>query len=443
MRAVDLIIKKRDGHALSSDEIAWLIQSYTRGDVPDYQMAAWAMAVFFRGMDDRETTDLTLAMARSGDVIDLHDVAPLTVDKHSTGGVGDKTSLVLLPLVAAIGLPVAKMSGRGLGFSGGTLDKLESIPGLRVDLDAAAFRRAVAEVGLVIAGQSAVLAPADKQLYALRDVTGTIESIPLIAASVMSKKLAAGADCIVLDVKAGRGAFMTSVEQARELAQRMVAIGTRAGRRVAAVITSMEQPLGRAIGNALEVKEAIATLRGQGPDDFVELCLALGAQLTLLAGVAETPAAARARLQDALSSGAAWQKFRQMVQHQGGDLRCVDDPVLLPEATLKEPVVAPQTGYVSRIDARELGLAVVELGGGRARKDDPIDHSVGLVLEAKVGDRVAQGAPLATVHANHAEALARVRERVARAFALSATPPQPLPLIFETVSYDDLDASRS
>lgn len=434
MRAVDLIIKKRDGHALSSDEIAWLIQSYTRGDVPDYQMAAWAMAVFFRGMDDRETTDLTLAMARSGDVLDLHDVAPLTVDKHSTGGVGDKTSLVLLPLVAAIGLPVAKMSGRGLGFSGGTLDKLESIPGLRVDLDAATFRRAVAEVGLVIAGQSAVLAPADKQLYALRDVTGTIESIPLIAASVMSKKLAAGADCIVLDVKAGRGAFMATVEQARELAQRMVAIGTRAGRRVAALITSMEQPLGRAIGNALEVKEAIATLHGQGPDDFVELCLALGAQLALLAGVAETPAAARARLQAALGSGAAWHKFRQMVQYQGGDLRCVDDPALLPEATLKEPVAAPQAGYVSRIDARELGLAVVELGGGRARKDDPIDHSVGLVLEAKVGDWVAQGAPLATVHANHIEALDRVRERVVQAFVLSARPPQPLPLIFETVS---------
>lgn len=434
MRAVDIIIKKRDGHALTSDEIAWLIDGYTRGEVADYQMAAWAMAVVFRGMDDRETTDLTLAMARSGDMLDLHDIAPLSVDKHSTGGVGDKTSLVLGPLVAAIGLTVAKMSGRGLGFSGGTLDKLESIPGVRVDLSAEEFRRAVAEVGLVIAGQSANLAPADKQLYALRDVTGTVESVPLIAASVMSKKLAAGADCIVLDVKAGRGAFMKTVDDARELARRMVAIGQRAGRRCAAVITSMEQPLGYAIGNALEVKEAIATLRGHGPDDFVELCLTLGVQLALLAGKAATQDEARALLRDALNSGAAWRKFRQMIAHQGGDVRAIDDPSLLPEATVKEPIYAPRDGYIARIDALELGVVASDIGGGRAKKGDPIDPAVGIVLERKVGAWVAQGAPLATVHASREADVARVRERVIRAFAISDDAPAPLPLVYEIIT---------
>jgi len=433
MRAVDLIIKKRSGEVLTTDEINWLISSYTHGDIPDYQMAAWAMAVVFLGMNDRETADLTLAMAHSGDMLDLHDVAPLTVDKHSTGGVGDKTSLVLAPLVAAVGLSVAKMSGRGLGFSGGTLDKLESIPGFRVDLSAAEFRRAVADVGLVIAGQSADLAPADKQLYSLRDVTGTVESIPLIAASVMSKKLAAGADCIVLDVKVGRGAFMKTVVDARELAQRMVAIGRHANRKVAAVITSMEQPLGQAIGNALEVKEAIATLQGQGPDDFVELCLALGTELVLLAGKATTASEAETLLRTALEQGHAWQKFRAFVGHQGGDLATIDDPRLLPEATIVEPVRAHHDGFITAIDALELGLVASDLGGGRQKKGDMIDPSVGIVLEHKVGAFVAQGAPLATIHASHPNHIAQFHDRVAAAFTIEPGKRAPEPLVYEVI----------
>ncbi|HEX6288410.1 MAG TPA: thymidine phosphorylase [Herpetosiphonaceae bacterium] len=433
MHTVDLIIKKRDGGALTGEEIAWLIEHYTSGDVPDYQMAAWAMAVLLRGMDDRETADLTLAMARSGDMLDLHDVAPSTVDKHSTGGVGDKTSLVLGPLVAAVGLRVAKMSGRGLGFTGGTLDKLESIPGFRVDLSIDEFRQAVRDVGLVIAGQSADLAPADKQLYALRDVTGTVESIPLIAASVMSKKLAAGADCIVLDVKAGQGAFMKTVDDARSLAERMVAIGRHAGRKVAAVITSMDQPLGHAIGNALEIKEAIATLHGHGPSDFVELCVALGTQLMLLAGTASSAAEAEAQLREALESGAAWRVFRAFIANQGGDVGVIDEPRLLPEATVVEPVYAPHDGYIARIDALELGLVVGDLGGGRQKKDDPIDHSVGIVLEHKVGEFVAQGAPLATIHASRIEDVGRVHDRVRAAFHLTADAPAPPPLVYEVV----------
>ncbi len=433
MRATDLIIKKRNGGELTPDEITWLIDGYVRGDVPDYQMAAWAMAVVWRGMTDGETTALTLAMARSGEQIRLHDIAPLTVDKHSTGGVGDKTSLVLLPLVAALGLPVAKMSGRGLGFTGGTLDKLEAIPGFRVDLSADEFRQAVRDVGLVIAGQSAELAPADKQLYALRDVTGTVDSIPLIAASIMSKKLAAGADCIVLDVKVGRGAFMKTPDEARELARRMVAIGQGAGRRVSAVLTSMEQPLGHAIGNALEIKEAIAALHNHGPSDLRELCLVLGTQLVLLAGKASTPADAEAMLRDALESGAAWQKFCSMVERQGGDVETLADPALLPEATTKEPVTAPHDGYIAHIDTLALANIVNELGGGRQQKEDLIDPSVGIVLEHNVGAFVAHGAPLATIHASHTAAVDQTRKRVRAAFTLGAEQPAVQPLIIETI----------
>jgi pyrimidine-nucleoside phosphorylase len=433
MRATDLIIKKRNGGELAPDEITSLINGYVRGDVPDYQMAAWAMAVVWRGMTDGETTALTLAMARSGEQIDLHDVAPLTVDKHSTGGVGDKTSLVLLPLVAAVGLPVAKMSGRGLGFTGGTLDKLESIPGFRVNLSADEFRQAVRDIGLVIVGQSAELAPADKQLYALRDVTGTVDSIPLIAASIMSKKLAAGADCIVLDVKVGRGAFMKTLADARELARRMVAIGHGAGRRVGAVLTSMEQPLGHAIGNALEIKEAVAALHGHGPADLLELSFALGTQLVLLAGKAATPDDAQGMLRDALASGAAWQKFRALVERQGGDVATLDDPALLPEATTKEPATAPHDGYIAHIDTLALANIVNELGGGRQQKNDPIDPSVGIVLEHHVGAWVAHGAPLATIHASHTTAVDQVRERVRAAFELSTEQPADQPLIIETI----------
>jgi len=434
MRAVDLIAKKRDGHALSSDEIGWLIAAYAADELPDYQMSAWAMAVVLRGMDDRETADLTLAMARSGDMLDLHDIAPITVDKHSTGGVGDKTTLLVAPMVAALGLPVAKMSGRGLGFSGGTVDKLESIPGLRTALDAAEFRQIVREVGLVVAAQSGELAPADKKLYALRDVTATVESIPLIAASVMSKKLAAGADCIVLDVKYGSGAFMHTLDDARLLAQRMVAIGRHAGRRVAAVLSSMQQPLGYNIGNALEVREAIAALRGGGPADLVELSLALGAQLVLLAGKREREADARALLTNVLASGAAWAKFRQMVAAQGGDLAFIDAPERLPTAPVTHDLPAPRAGYVVAIDGMALGLSVNELGGGRARKEDQIDPAVGLVLRAKVGDRVEAGAPLLTIHAASAADAARVSSRLAAAYTLGDAPVSPPPLIEEIVS---------
>ncbi len=434
MRAVDIIVKKRDGQRLTRAEIRWLIAGYVDGSVPDYQMAAWAMAVVLRGMDDVETADLTLAMAESGDMLDLHDVAPLTVDKHSTGGVGDKTSLVLGPLCAAIGLPVAKMSGRGLGFSGGTLDKLESIPGFRVDLTPAEFRRAVAEVGLVIAGQSANLAPADKQLYGLRDVTGTVDSIPLIAASVMSKKLAAGADCIVLDVKAGRGAFMKTVEDARRLARTMVNIGYANGRRVAAAITSMEQPLGRAIGNALEVREAIATLQGHGPEDLTELCLTLGAHLALLAGVVKTPTAGRARLQAALEDGAAWHKWRAFVANQGGDLAAVDDPRLLPVAAHQEPIRAPYAGSIAAIDSMALGLIAGELGAGRQRKGDQIDPAVGIVLERKVGDRVERGDILAILHTRTAGDAEQVRERLMDAWSFTTSVAPAPPLVYEIVA---------
>jgi pyrimidine-nucleoside phosphorylase len=433
MRAVDIIIKKRDGGTLTAEEIAFLIDGYTRGTVGDEQMAAWAMAVVLRGMDDRETADLTLAMARSGAQLDLHEVAPLTVDKHSTGGIGDKTSLLLGPLVAAAGLPFAKMSGRGLGFSGGTIDKLESIPGFRAELTPEEFRRAVREVGLVIASQSAELAPADKRLYALRDVTGTVESIPLIAASVMSKKLAAGADCIVLDVKCGRGAFMHTLDDARKLAQTMVAIGRHAGRRVAAVISTMEQPLGRAVGNALEVREAIAALRGAGPPDLMELCLVLGAELVVLAGRAADQTEARALLQEVLASGRAWELFRRFVANQGGDLAAIDDPDRLPRAPIVRTLSAPHAGAVAAIDGMALGYAVNELGGGRARKEDRIDPAVGLVLAAKVGDRVAAGAPLLHVHAATEADVERVLPRLEAAYTIASVEVTPPPLIYEII----------
>jgi pyrimidine-nucleoside phosphorylase len=433
MRAVDLIARKRDGGALSTDEIAWLIAGYTRGDVPDYQMAAWAMAVLWRGMNLRETTDLTLAMARSGQMLDLRDVAPLVVDKHSTGGVGDKTTLVLAPLVAALGLPVGKMSGRGLGFSGGTIDKLESIPGLRTNLDGAEFRRLLRETGLVVA-QSGDLAPADKQLYALRDVTATVESVPLIAASVMSKKLAAGATCIVLDVKYGSGAFIPTRDAARELARAMVGIGQRAGRQVAAVLSSMEQPLGRAIGNALEVREAVEVLQQGTPLDVVQLCRELGMQLLLLAGTATGSEQAGAQLDEALASGAAFARLRQMVAAQGGDTSVLDHPERLPQAPHVAPLPAAQAGYVAAIDAQALGLAVNALGGGRAHKDAAIDPAVGLLLHARVGDYVEAGAPLLDMHAASTDDAARVAPRLLAAYTLENAPTTPPPLVAEVVT---------
>lgn len=429
MRMVDIIAAKRDGRALTTAEIDWVVKGYAAGEIPDYQMAALAMAIVLRGMDDRETADLTMAMARSGDMLDLHDIAPLTVDKHSTGGVGDKTTLVLAPLVAAVGLPVTKMSGRGLGFSGGTIDKLESIPGFRTNLSAEEFRRAVRELGLVVAAQSGDLAPADKKLYALRDVTATVESIPLIAASVMSKKLAAGADCIVLDVKYGQGAFMRTLDDARRLAQTMVAIGRHAGRKVAAVLSSMQQPLGFAVGNALEVREAVAALRGTGPDDLVELCLVLGSELVQMAGVRSDADAARTMLVEALRSGAAWAKFRAMVVNQGGDPAVIDEPERLPTAPVQVELPAPRAGFVAAIDGQALGLAVNALGGGRSRKEDTIDHAVGLVLWAKVGTRVAAGDPLLTIHAACQSDVEAVADQLRTAYTIHDAPPPPLPLV--------------
>ncbi len=434
MRAVDIIARKRDGYALTPAEIEWFIQGYTQGDIPDYQAAALLMAVLWRGMDDRETADLTLAMARSGEMLDLVGVTRPVVDKHSTGGVGDKISLVVGPMVAATGLPVGKMSGRGLGFSGGTLDKLESFAGLTVNLGTERFLRQLREVGLVIAGQSADLAPADGKLYALRDVTATVESIPLIASSIMSKKIAAGADAIVLDVKVGRGAFMKTEADAVALADAMVRIGAGLGRRVAAVVSDMNQPLGHAIGNALEVKEAIETLGGGGPEDLMTVALTVGAHMLLLAGQVATAEAGAARLHETVASGAARAKLRAMVEAQGGDGRQVDEPARLPQAPVVRPVTAPQGGYVAAIDALELAFTAVELGAGRAKKGDPIDVAVGLVVGPKVGAKVEAGDTLVTVHAASEAAADQAQARALAAYSLTDTPVPAPPLIHRVMT---------
>nr|BAL53206.1 pyrimidine nucleoside phosphorylase [uncultured Chloroflexota bacterium] len=430
MRAVDIIIKKRDGHELTTAEIEFFVHGFTHGEIPDYQAAAWAMAIFLRGMTPRETADLTLAMAHSGQVLDLSGIVETAVDKHSSGGVGDKTSLVVLPWVAACGLPVGKMSGRGLGFSGGTLDKLESIPGYRVDLSTQEFLDQLRRIGLVLSGQSLDLAPADGKLYALRDVTGTVDSIPLIASSIMSKKIAAGAQAIVLDVKCGNGAFMETLERARALARLMVAIGKQVGRRTIAVISDMNQPLGYAVGNALEVREAIQTLHGTGPRDFYQHCQHIAAQMLMLGRKASSLEEAALLLDQALHSGAAWEMFRKLVQAQGGEVRYVDEPELLPRARWVEAVPAPRSGYLAAIHARTIGETAVLLGAGRARKGDPIDHAVGFLIPHKVGDWVERGAPLFEIHANQPEHLELARSRLLNAFAWSDTPVEPLPLFY-------------
>jgi pyrimidine-nucleoside phosphorylase len=427
MRAADIIVKKRDGGELTAKEIQFFIQGYTRGEIPDYQAAAWCMAVLLRGMTHREATDLTLAMAHSGDMLDLHAIAPFVVDKHSTGGVGDKTTLVVAPLVASQGLPVGKMSGRGLGFSGGTLDKLESIRGFTVTLSREQFMRQLAEHGIVVAGQSADLAPADGKLYALRDVTGTVESLPLIASSIMSKKIAAGADAIVLDVKVGKGAFMKTEAQAEELAELMVAIGQGVGRQVAAVISDMNQPLGQAVGNALEVHEAIDTLHGSGPSDFREHCLTVAGMILLLAGKAPNLDEARSILTRSLEDGSAWHKFVEWLVAQGSDRVILEAPGLLPSASLIEGAPSPRAGFIREIDAYEVGLTAVMLGGGREKKGDPIDYAVGIVHHKKVGDWVEEGEPLLTVHANDEGKLAEARDRLLSAIGWSEEPVTPPP----------------
>jgi pyrimidine-nucleoside phosphorylase len=427
MRAADIIVKKRDGGELTAEEIEFFIQGYTRGEIPDYQAAAWCMAVLLRGMTHREATDLTLAMAHSGDMLDLHAIAPFVVDKHSTGGVGDKTTLVVAPLAASQGLPVGKMSGRGLGFSGGTLDKLESVRGFTVTLSREQFMRQLAEHGIVVAGQSADLAPADGKLYALRDVTGTVESLPLIASSIMSKKIAAGADAIVLDVKVGKGAFMKTEAEAEELAELMVAIGCGVGRQVAAVISDMNQPLGQAVGNALEVREAIDTLHGGGPSDFREHCLTVAGMILLLAGKAPTLDEARSILTRSLEDGSAWRKFVKWLVAQGSDRAILEAPGLLPRASLIEDVPSPRAGFIREIDAYEVGLTAVMLGGGREKKGDLIDYAVGIVHHKKVGDWVEEGEPLLTIHADDEGKLAEARDRLLSAIGWSHEPVTPPP----------------
>ncbi|PJF42943.1 MAG: thymidine phosphorylase [Candidatus Thermofonsia Clade 1 bacterium] len=444
MRVTEIIERKRDGHELTTAEIEFFIQGYARDEIPDYQAAAWLMAVYLRGMSRRETVDLTMAMARSGDILNLKDVLPISVDKHSSGGVGDKTSLVVLPMVAACGVPVAKMSGRGLGFTGGTLDKLESISGYRVALSIAEFKEIVRKHGIVLCGQSSNLAPADGKLYALRDVTATVNSLPLIASSIMSKKIAAGADAIVLDVKVGFGAFMTDIEQAKQLALLMVQIGASVGKRTIAMLSDMNQPLGAAVGNALEVKEAIACLQDGGPRDLREHCLAIAAQMLRLArhpegdepeyALAEYMAEAAETLRD----GSAFAKFRELVIAQGGDVRQVDDPSLLPQAQLVESIPAPRSGYVEQLNALDVAMAAVELGAGRERKGDPIDHAVGVLVHKKVGEYVTAGEPLFTLHANDSARLARAKARLARTVVYSSTPTLPLPTFYDVVT----DAER-
>jgi len=434
MRAVDIIIKKRDGGELSIEEIQFFVGGFTRGAIPDYQASAWAMAVLLKGMNDRETTDLTMAMANSGDILDLRDVVPLTVDKHSTGGVGDKTTFVVESAVAACGLPVGKMSGRGLGFSGGTLDKIESIPGYRTNLSQKEFKEQLGRIGIVLTGQSGDLAPADGKLYALRDVTGTVPSMPLIASSIMSKKIAAGAQAIVLDVKVGLGAFMVTLEDARELARLMVSIGKLSGREVISVLSDMNQPLGCAVGNALELREAIDTLQGKGPADFREHCLVVASHMLLLGKKAVDLEAAYRMARQALDSGLAWDKFRSLVAAQGGDVNVIDHPDLLPRAPIIEVVRAPRAGYVLGIEAREVGEAAVELGAGRARKSDQVDHAVGFVFHHKVGDRVEAGEALFSIHARNETHKAAICERVLNAYQWSETICQPLPLFYGVVS---------
>ena len=442
MHVLDVIAKKRDGGELLKEEIEFFIQRYTQDEIPDYQAAAWLMALFLQGMNDRETYDLTMAMAHSGDMLDIGSITPgseaeekpLVVDKHSTGGVGDKVSLVLAPLVAACGVPMAKMTGRGLGFTGGTVDKLESIPGYRTDLSVDEFKAQVKEIGIVLTGQTADLAPADRKLYALRDATATVESTPLIVSSIMSKKLASGADAIVLDVKVGTGAFMETMEEAEALAHGLVRLGTQAERETVALISDMNQPLGWAVGNALEVREAINTLHESGPQGFREHCLTVAAEMLRLSGRAESLSAALTLAMETLSSGAAWQKFRELVEAQGGDVTYVDDPEKFPQASIIEPVPAPQSGYLTGVNAAEVGLAVVDLGGGREEKGQPIDHSVGVLVHHKVGDLVQKGTPMFTIHANDREKFEAARERILAAYSFSDEPVQPLPLFYRRVT---------
>lgn len=433
MRMYDLILKKKQGGELSTDEIRYMIEGFTEGSIPDYQMSAMTMAICFRGMTPRETVDLTLAMRDSGDVLDLSGIKGVKVDKHSTGGVGDKTSLALTPIIAALGVPVAKMSGRGLGHTGGTIDKLECFDGFTTALSEEQFAGNVNTIGIAIAGQTANLAPADKKLYALRDVTATVDQMSLIASSIMSKKLASGSDAIVLDVKTGNGAFMKKLEDSRALAKEMVSIGTMAGKKTVAVITDMDQPLGRAVGNSLEVREAIDTLRGEGPADFKEVVFALGSQMLMLAGRADDEKEARTLMEGVIEDGSALDKFAQFVRAQGGDAAPVYDTSLLPVAGKTLEVTAKESGYVHRILAEDIGIACMTLGGGRETKESAIDLSVGIILEKKNGDAVSDGEVLATIYGNDDAKMQAAYEKIAHAYEIAKEPAAFVPVVREYI----------
>ena len=425
----DLIVKKRDGGELSTEEIDFMIQGYTRGEIPDYQMSAMCMAIIFRGMSDKETLDLTMSMMNSGETLDLSPINGIKADKHSTGGVGDKTSLILCPMVSACGVKIAKMSGRGLGHTGGTLDKLESFPGFNISIGEQRFFDNVNKHGIAIIGQTADLDPADKKLYALRDVTGTVPSIPLIISSIMSKKLASGADVIVLDVKCGDGAFMKTVDEAKELARGLTRIGRLAGRKCAAVITDMDQPLGCAVGNSVEVKEAISVLKGETKGDLLELCLTLGSCILTQAGMAADDAAARAMLEQTITDGSALKKLTEFVAAQDGDPAAIYDPSLLPMAPVQMEVPSPASGYVRHIAATDVGLVSMRLGGGRATKDSVIDHSVGIVLRKKVDEPVTAGESLATIHAADEAAARRAVAELTACYTITPDAPPAEPFI--------------
>lgn len=429
MRMYDLIMKKRNGFHLSEEEIRFMVQGYTKGDIPDYQMSAMMMAVYFNGMNQEETLALTMAMADSGDILDLSQIHGIKVDKHSTGGVGDKTSLALIPLVCSCGATVAKMSGRGLGHTGGTIDKLESFDGFNTSITTEHFISQINRIGMAIMGQTADLAPADKKLYALRDVTATVDQMSLIASSIMSKKLAAGADAIVLDVKTGSGAFMKKEADAFALAREMVRIGNGAGRKTIGVISDMDQPLGNAVGNILEVKEAVETLKGNGPEDFTDLCMTLGTYMLLAAGVAKEEKQAKALLHDAITSGKALDKLAEFVNAQGGNEKQVYDTSLLPEASIISPVYATQEGYISHIQCDEIGICSLLLGGGRETKESQIDLTVGLVLTRKKGDYVRKGDVLAYIHGNSGEKIREAEKRFLAAYTFSDQPVEPTAFI--------------
>ncbi|MCR5107203.1 MAG: pyrimidine-nucleoside phosphorylase [Lachnospiraceae bacterium] len=433
MLMTDIIKKKRNGMKLDREEIQWVITEYVRGNIPDYQVSALMMAIYYMGLDNDETLDLTMAMKNSGDVLDLSGIKGIKVDKHSTGGVGDKTSLIVAPMVAALGIPVAKMSGRGLGHTGGTIDKLESIKGFRTDLTEEEFINNVNTIGISIMGQTRDLAPADKKLYALRDVTGTVENMSLIASSIMSKKLAAGCDGIVLDVTCGSGAFMKNIDDARALARIMVDIGNLAGKKTVAVITDMNEPLGRAIGNSLEVKEAIDALKGKGPEDLMQVCMALAGNMLIIAGKAGDMEEAESLLNNVIDNGKALSVFKAFVKAQGGDMTLVDDPELFGKAALNKEIRAEKEGYISRIECEEVGTASLLLGGGRRNKEDVIDPDVGIILNKKTGDRVLKDEVIATLYANDEGRLEDGYDRLSGAIDISDSPCDKYELVKETI----------